>query len=171
MSSSTKTSNAAVEKWNGTALVVFDAALFVAGCMALYFSRTFPPFAIFWVTVSLGAFVIILTTVLQYWMSERTRSFREKKTNQNIVPGYCPDYWTKAFDDKGNVVCNNGFSFQDANGETTTYKFSDPKVPATIQLNGIKDSTNANKCATSGSVTNFPAPWMEIKAKCSSVSF
>jgi hypothetical protein len=113
-----------------------------------------------------------VSTVSYYFVVE-THQEEARKQAQNIVPGYCPDYWTKGFDGKGDVVCKNGFTGTTNEGQKVTYKFvsDDKPVPESIVLNDITTHTNTNKCNTYGNPINFPTPWLEMRAKCDVVTF
>jgi hypothetical protein len=164
--------DASSDKLAGLKLVGYDALLFVIGCIGLLMAKAFPHFMTFWATVSLGAFIILFLTIMHFYFSERALSKAQKKQKDNIIPGYCPDYWTKVVDPStGKVVCKNGFSTKTSDGKTMTIRFSDSSVPDKIDIQTVATSTNAYKCNLYGSVIQFPAPWMEMKAKCDGVAF
>jgi hypothetical protein len=165
------TSNA-VGSSGGVKLVVFDIVLFVISCVALFMAKAFPAFMLFWITISFGSFVVLLLTVLQYYFSERSLRAAEKRQKENIVPGYCPDYWTKAIDNAtGKVICKNGFTGRDKDGNAIGYRFADASVPETLDVENVAKTTNAYKCKAYGSSMQFAAPWMEMKARCESVAY
>ena len=158
-------------QWGIGWLVAYDVMLFFMCVIASRMAKFYPGYAIFWITLALGLFVVLIATMINFVIASNERRKAELRQQGNIVPGYCPDYWTKAFDDKKNVVCNNGFATKDANGRMITYKFSDPKVRDTVSLAEITKSTNPYKCNTYGNPVLFPAPWLELKAKCEVVSY
>ena len=156
----------------GLKLVAFDAFLFVLSCVSLLMAKTFPAFMVFWMTVSFGTFIILLLTIVHFYFSERSERAAENRQKDNIVPGYCPDYWTKAIDDKsGKIICKNGFRSRDLDGKTVSYRFTDPSVPETLDVENVAKTTNAFKCKAYGSSLQFGAPWMEMKARCDSVAY
>ena len=161
-----------VATWAGLRLVVLDVVLFMIGCISLLAAKTYPAFLPFWVTVSLGTFVVIFITIFQYYYSETRQKEAEKRQKDNIIPGYCPDYWTKAQDPlTGKMICRNGFATRNGDGDVVTYKFTDPSVPETIDIETVSKSTNAYKCKAYATNLQFPAPWMEMKAKCDAVTY
>jgi hypothetical protein len=156
----------------GVRLIILDVVLFIIGCLALLIAKSFPQFMPFWVTLSLGMFIIIFITIFHYYYSEKRIKQAEKQQKDNIVPGYCPDYWTKAQDPiSGKLICKNGYSVKNADNQTISYKFSDPSVPESIDMETVNKSTNAFKCKAYATSLQFPAPWMEMKAKCDAVTY
>jgi hypothetical protein len=155
--------------WLAVALV----ALFAIGCICLALASFFPNYQIFWITISFGVFVILAITSGSYYLVVATKQDEERKQAKNIVPGYCPDYWTKGFDAKGNVVCKNGFTGTTHEGHNVTYKFIslDKTIPESITLNDISKIGNTAKCNSFGNQIKFPAPWLEMHAKCDSVTY
>lgn len=156
----------------GLKLVAYDSVLFVLGCVTLLMAKAFPSYMLFWITCSFGFFIVLLLTIMHWYLNERSEREKERRQRDNIVPGYCPDFWTKAIDQAtGKVVCRNGFVGKDADGRKVTYKFSDPSVPDTIDIHNVAKTTNAFKCKAYGSSLQFSAPWMEMKARCESVAY
>lgn len=159
-----------MDTWSGTWLLAYDIVIFVLAVTAARMAKFFPGYSIFWITLALGLFIVLIASMVHFIITANESRKKETKQQTNIVPGYCPDYWTKAFEDN-NVVCKNGFSNKDRHGRIVTYKFTDPKVADKINLGEVSKSTNAYKCNTYGNSIQFPSPWLELKAKCEVVSF
>ena len=159
-----------MDAWSGTWLLGYDVMLFFLAIAAARLAKFYPGYAIFWITLAVGLFIVLIASMVHFIISANEDRRKEAKQQANIVPGYCPDYWTKTFDNK-NVVCKNGFAHKDLRGRIMSYKFSDPKVPDKINLGDVSKATNAYKCNTYGNSLQFPSPWLELKAKCEVVTF
>jgi hypothetical protein len=161
-----------MDAWSGAWLLGYDVIIFIIGVIATRMAKFYPGYAIFWITLALGLFVVLIASMVHFVISANESRKSELKQQANIVPGYCPDYWTKTFDDPNkNVVCKNGFSNKDSHGRVITYKFSDPKIQDKINLVEVSKATNAYKCNAYGNSIQFPSPWLELKAKCEVVTF
>jgi hypothetical protein len=154
-------------------LAIVLVTMFVVGCICLALATSFPNFQIFWITISFGVFVTLAITAGSYYLVVATKQDDAQKQSKNIVPGYCPDYWTKGFDAKGNVVCKNGFRGRMPDGREVAYTFAnlDKPIPASITLNDIGKFNNTSKCNSFGNPIKFPAPWLEMHAKCDTVTY
>jgi hypothetical protein len=152
---------------------IFMVFLFGFGSLTLIMGSAFPDFQIFWITVSLGVFIVLAISAVSYFFIASQYEDEAKKQAKNIVPGYCPDYWTKGFDLTGKVVCKNGFTGKTHDGKTITYKFVNPdtKVPEAIALDDLANSTNTHKCNMYSNPIRFAAPWLEMRSKCDLVTF
>jgi hypothetical protein len=161
-----------MDTYSGAWLLAYDVVLFVVGVTATRMAKFYPGYSIFWITLALGLFIVLIASMVHFVISANEARKREKKQQANIVPGYCPDYWTKTFDEENkNVVCKNGFSHKDKHGRVVTYKFSDPRLQDKINLVEISKASNAYKCNAYGNSIQFPSPWLELKAKCEVVAF
>jgi hypothetical protein len=154
----------------GFQLILFNIALLAVVMGMMYLALKYKHYQMFYTIMGLGLIVIMLTSFVQYFVAVRNDKEDAKRQQGSIVPSYCPDYWTKSVDGSGKVVCRNGFSTKNAFGQTISYSFSDPKVPKTIDLNVITDTTNTNKCFMYGNPIQFPCPWLEMKNKCDALT-
>lgn len=154
----------------GIKLVFFNIFLLVACMWMMYLGLYYTKFKMFFTLIALGILVIMLASFVQYFMTVQKERKDERLQQGSIVPSYCPDYWTKAVDASGKVMCHNGFATKNEFGQTVKYTFSDPKVPKTIDLNIISDTTNTNKCFLFGNAIQFPSPWLEMKNKCDAIN-
>ena len=150
----------------GIKLIFFNIFLLVVCMCMMYLGLRFTSYKMFYTVLALGILVIMLASFVQYFLTVRKEKEDERVQLGSIVPSYCPDYWTKAADASGKVLCHNGFSTKNEFGQTIKYEFSDPVVPKTIDLNVIGDATNTNKCFLYGNAIQFPSPWLEMKNKC-----
>jgi hypothetical protein len=150
----------------GFQLILFNIVLLVMTMGMMYLALKYSEYKMFYTILGLGLIVVMLASFVQYFFAVRGEKEDARRQQGSIVPSYCPDYWTKSADASGKMVCHNGFSTKNEFGQTVTYRFSDPKVPKTIDLNVITDTTNTNKCFMFGNPIQFPAPWLEMKNKC-----
>jgi hypothetical protein len=145
--------------------IMIELVLFGLALLFVQLSKSYDGFIVFNLTLAIGMFILLITTTINYIFNKYQEAKTKRILQENIVTGYCPDYWTKSFDEQNNVVCKNGFA-STLNGDLVRYTFSDPKVPSSISLNTITNSANTSKCNMYGNDDQFPAPWLEMKVKC-----
>lgn len=154
---------------NQIILIVFDLMLAAIVCVLFLLIGVYPRLKLFLVTMIIGCVTVILYTLVNLYRKSRAQNALEKKQQLNIIPGQCPDYWTRALTgDK--LICQNRFSTIDEQNKPVTYSFTAKQVPTQIVLNDVANITNPKKCDAYGSPAAFGAPWVEMQQKCQALN-
>ena len=150
---------------NQIILIIFNLVVSAAICVLLLAINVYPGLKVFFVTTIFALIAILFFGFYRLYRKSRNNAKLEKKQQKNIIPGQCPDYWTRSvMGDK--LVCKNEFITKDAKGKSIKYSFTGKQVPKQIILNDIASLANPKKCDSFGSPLAFGAPWVEMQQKC-----
>lgn len=154
---------------NQIVLIIFDLLLAGLICILLLAIGIYPGLKVAFATLIAGCVVILFYTFYKLYQKNAQRAVLEKKQLYNIVPGQCPDYWTRTIvGDK--LMCKNEFITSDGRGNTTKYSFTGKQVPSLVTLNDVAALDNTKKCDAFGSPVAFGAPWVEMQQKCQTLN-
>ena len=150
---------------NHIIMIIFNLVLAATICVLLLVINVYPGLKAFFVTLIFACIVVLILGFYRLYRKNRDRSKLERKQLKNIIPGQCPDYWTRSISgDK--LVCKNEFVTTDAMGQPVKYSFTGKQVPSQIVLNDVASLANPKKCDSFGSSLAFGAPWVEMQQKC-----
>lgn len=150
---------------NQIILIIFNLVVSAAICVLLLAINVYPGLKVFFVTTIFALIAILFFGFYRLYRKSRNNAKLEKKQQKNIIPGQCPDYWTRSvMGDK--LVCKNEFITKDVKGKSIKYSFTGKQVPAQIILNDVASLANPKKCDSFGSSLAFGAPWVEMQQKC-----
>jgi hypothetical protein len=150
---------------NNIIMIIFNLVLAATICLLLLAINVYPGLKVFFVTTIIACIFVLLLGLYKLYQKGRDRAKLERKQQKNIIPGQCPDYWTRSINgDK--LICKNEFVTMGANNEPVKYSFTGKLVPKTIILNDVASLANAKKCDSFGSALAFGAPWVEMQQKC-----
>lgn len=159
----------------GVWLLIFNVFVFVVACSLLFVIKHQPDYKIGLIIVIIGLIGINIHSMFRYWSYEKWIKNMKDVQNANIVPAYCPDYWSR--EDSGDtVLCRNKFEFKTDDEQVGTIRFGDSKTPDTYDLNTLSGLNNQKKCwNTVGSIdkvsnptlSSAGMPWVDMQTKCS----
>ncbi len=150
-----------LQKYPGIWLLIYNIILFATACILLYIGvKVMPLYKVFAITFLVGVLLINLHSGFRYYSYERERKKAEEQQRMNIVPGYCPDYWTRKYDGK-NVVCKNEYVGLTNENEPMVYKFAGTQQ--NINLNEVAKMKNEEKCRQ---YVNPQTSWLELQSRC-----
>lgn len=154
---------------NQIVLIIFDLVLGGLICLLLLAIGIYPGLKVALATLIAGCIVILFYTFYKLYQKNALRAKLERKQLQNIVPGQCPDYWTRTIvGDK--LMCKNEFITSDDRGRNAKYTFTGKQVPNLVTLNDVASLDNTKKCDAFGSPMAFGAPWVEMQQKCQTLN-
>lgn len=161
----------------GVWLLIFNVFVFLIACGLLFAIKNKPDYKVGLIVMIVGILFVNIHSMFRYrWYEQLLKKMKDIQ-NANIVPSYCPDYWSR--EDKGNTtICRNKFTFQADEDQVGTIRFGNAKTPDTYDLNVLSGQDNQHKCwSTVGSVdtNNHTAmsagtPWLDMQTKCSAAN-
>jgi hypothetical protein len=144
---------------------IYIILLFIGACVCLYLTKVKPEYTILLYVVGFGCLLVIFHIILRYiWLREKIKKLQLRQI-KNIVPYYCPDYWSKTVKPKGNSTCRNEFVVQNniENGEVNTYRFGTATTPTEITLQELAKMKNSDKC---DKIQKYRTPWVDMEMRC-----
>lgn len=142
--------------------IVFNVLVFALACGLIYKAKTTPEYKVGLGVTAALLYLINVRCVVEILLEWNERDKAKKRQEANIVTGYCPDYWTKGFNDKNQVVCKPNFYFKENSGSTKYILGSQD-----LNLNEFNEMKNNVKCDL---VKTRNLPWMDMKRKCAGYS-
>jgi hypothetical protein len=157
----------------GVYLLIYNLAIFAIACGLLFVIKHKPEYKIGSIIIVVGIVIANISSIINYRMYEaKLKKLRDKQL-ENIVLGYCPDYWTKKLiqgsDGVNEMVCANEFKVQTEDGEKEiTYRFGNAGTTPQVSLEELNGETNVQKC---NEAWVNDVPWVELKNKCLNSGF
>jgi alpha-galactosidase/6-phospho-beta-glucosidase family protein len=163
---------ATIKNSPGLWLFIFNVVVFLVACLILIIGVKFvPSVRIFSIALLVGVLLVNAHSAFRYWQYDKDKKKQRLQQQLNIVPGHCPDYWTKTIRDN-KVYCKNSFVGLDAKGDPLSYRFGNQKTANEVGLNTIASMKNEEKCRIYGNSTvDGAVPWVELQNKCGVGSF
>ena len=142
--------------------IVFNVLVFALACGLIYMAKTTPEYKVGLGVLAALLYLINVRCIVQMLLEWSERDKRKKRQENNIVTGYCPDYWTKGFNEKNQVVCKPTFYYKGHEG-STKYIFGEQD----LVLNDFNEMKNNEKCDL---LQRRNIPWIDMKRKCAGFS-
>lgn len=149
---------------NAKGTIIYNAILFVVACALLGLAvPRLPLYKIAITSIALGIIAINVLTMVLFYVNEQQVAAMKKTQQANIVPAYCPDYWTKATTTKG-VTCQSTYAPPSKQGQKV-YTFGTDQDPKNFDLGALAAMPNNDKC---NMITASKISWVDMRNKCAS---